>query len=220
MALAVAQSITEYRYGDPDVAIPELTASGATGTVNWTTSSGALNTATGAVVRLSPYNRTELVTITATDDSNTVIKTVQVFGTWPTQPKWEIELDIDPTTGVIQFPMAYEKREFQEHFDVLQFIAWHKKALIETSEAEDGTLVYRVLSGLPFYVNDIASGILAKVYLESVIRQSFSAPNFANYSLQMRGFDYAIPELPVTGPFAGTDFGALPDYGADEYFGV
>lgn len=220
MTLSVSQSISEYRYGDHDVAIPELTASGATGAVNWITSSGALNAAAGAVVRLSPYNRTELVTITAEDDLNTVVKTVQVYGTWPTQPKWEVELDIDQTTKVIQFPMAYEKRTFEEHFDVLQFVAWHKKAIIETSEAEDGTLVYRVLAGLPFYVNDIASGILAKVYLDSVIRQSFGAANVANYSLQMRGFDYMIPASPETGPFTGTDFDALPDYGAEEYFGT
>lgn len=204
MSLAVSQSVNEYRYGDA-TALPMFTASGATGTVHWSISAGAgsLSNESGTITSLSPTNRTALISVTANDGATTVVKTIQIYGTFPAQPKWGIEIDIDATTGKIQFPMVYEKRTFEEYFyDVLQFFKWHKKAIIEESEAEDGTLSYRVLSGRPFYVNDIASGILTKVYFDSVMRQSFEAANNVAYSFQFKGYDYEIPLLsPTTGPF-------------------
>jgi hypothetical protein len=202
MILAVAQSVSQYRYGSGD-AFPVFTSSHSTGLVHWSVNAGFLNHATGAVVELSPLNRSQVVTITATDDLNTVTKTIRIWATFPVQPKWQIEIDVDATTGKIQFPMVYEKRTFEEYFyDVLQFFKWHKKAIIEESEAEDGTLKYRVLAGRPFYVDDFASGIFALVYFDSVMRQSFEASNNTAYSFQFKGYDYVIPDLPVTGPFA------------------
>lgn len=201
MALAVAAPVAEYRYVDPVVALPSFTASGATGTVHWSASSGELSAATGAGVTLDPSNRTELVIITATDDSASVSVSIQIYGTFPVQPKWGIEIDVDPTSGKIQFPMVYEKRTYEEYFfNVLQFYKWHKRAIIDESEAEDGTLDYKVNAGRPFYVDDIASGILAKVYFDSVMRQSFEAADNVAYSFQFKGYDYEVPSMPATGP--------------------
>lgn len=205
MALVISATPTEYRIGDAATGALLFTATGATGTVNWSSNSGAMSPATGAGSTLDPVNRTQLVTVTAEDDVATVTKTIQIYATFPVQPKWEVEGDIDPP--IVRWPMAYEKRSYAEYWGMLQFFKWHQKAVLEISEAEDGTVSVRIVKGKPFYVYDIASGLLAKVYFDSNVRHSEVAPNFVNYSFQLMGFAFEIPTTPTAGPWAGTEYG-------------
>lgn len=205
MPLEISSTVTEYRFGDTEAPAIELSATDNDGDVNWSTDSGFLDTPVGLSSILSPLNRTQVVTVTATDDSDTVTLTIQVWATLPVQPKWTIEVDIAPP--LVRWPMAYEKREMQEYWDLLSFFRFHGKAVLEISEAEDGSVKVRVLQGIPFYVADIASGLLAKVYFDSNFRASADGYIYA-YSFQLVGFEFEIPETVLVGPFYG-----LSEYG-------
>jgi hypothetical protein len=198
MALAVSSSVSTYRYGDPVIAIPLLSASGATGTVHWSTSSGTLSNATGATSSLSPIDRSEIVIVTAVDDSATVTKGVQIYATVPYQPKWGVEADFDDETEIsvsednvpkfrvvseltARFPLVYEKRSFDEYWIMMQFFNWHRKST-------------------PFYIDDIASGILAFGYFDSAIRIAAQGADWVDYSHQFKSYAFQIPNDPTTGP--------------------
>jgi hypothetical protein len=205
MALAISSTPDEYRVGDINIGALTFNATGETGTVNWSTSSGVLSSATGLSTVLSPFNRTEIVTITAQDSLNTVTKDIQIWATFPVQPKWLVESDADPP--IARYPMVYEKRDFSEYWDVLSFFEWHQKAIIEMSEAEDGSFAFRIVRGKAFYLDDLSTGELLKVYFDSAIRRSFAATNFVNYSFQLLALAHAVPATPATGPFAGIEYG-------------
>lgn len=201
MALAVTPSVTEYRYGDPLVALPSFAASGATGTVNWSTSSGVLSDATGASTELSSVNRTEVVTITAEDSLNTVLTVIQIFATFPFQPKWAIESDYG--IPITRWPYVCEKRMFDEYFEVIAFFNWHKQAILEVSEPEDGPPKVRVVRGLPFYLGDVAFSELAKVYFDSPVRRSAPHLGRMDYSFQLMSFDFVVPSTIPSAPQTG-----------------
>lgn len=204
MPLVISSSPTEYRFGDTDLGALLFTASGGTGTVDWSTGSGSMSPLTGASSTLTPVNQTEIVTISAQDDLITATKTIQIYATLPVQPKWGIESDVDPP--IVRWPMAYEKREFSEYFEMLQFFRWHGKAILEISPAEDDSISVRVVKGRPFYVDDISSGDLTRVYFDSAVRRMFQGINYVDYSFQLMAIDYEIPDTPLTGPFEGEEF--------------
>jgi hypothetical protein len=201
MSLAISASETEIRWGDPDVTAIVLTAEDPDGEVNWTVSAGNLQSATGDETEFNPLNRTEIVTVTAEDDSDTVVLDIQVWGTLPVQPKWGIESDISPPFA--SWPMSYEKREFNEYLMVLKFFNWHGPALIEHSEAEDGTVSIRVLRGRAFYLDDVATGDLTKVYFDSALRRAPRGLNLIDYAFAVKSFDFTLPT-----PAAPTDLTA------------
>jgi hypothetical protein len=200
MALSVEADVEQYRYSDPDADLPLFTASGAVGTVHWSTSSGVLSDATGATTSLSPVNRTEghltaPVVVTAADDNTTVETEITIYATLPVQPKWAVESDLGmPLT---RWPMAYEKRTYEEYFSVVQFWQWHKQAILEISEPEDGPPSVRIVRGLPFYLADTAFSELARVFFDSQIRRSARGLNVIDYSFQLLSFDFVVPgEIP------------------------
>lgn len=199
MPLSISQNLAEYRYGDPNPPVPEFTASGNTGDVHWSTSSGTMNIATGLSSALSPENQTEIVTITAQDNVSSTTATIQIWATLPVQPKWGVEADFDPPLAT--WPMAYEKRDFDEYWNLLQFFKWHRKAAVDMSEAEDGTMRFRIVKGKAFYVEDIATGLLAKVFFDSVFRPGPKSLTWVDYSFVLKAFEFVIPEFPQVGPF-------------------
>jgi hypothetical protein len=199
MALTITSSPTEYRYGAEDAAALLFTASGNTGTVIWSTDSGELVDAGELMVILNPVNRTEMVTITAEDSLTTVTREIQIWATLPVQPKWAVEADLSPPTA--SWPMAYEKRSFDEYWMMLQFYNWHGPADVEVSPGEDDTITIRVIRGKPFYINDIPTGQIVKVFFDSAFRAKFEAADWADFAFQLKSYEYSIPLEPVVGPF-------------------
>jgi hypothetical protein len=203
MALGITPPATAYRYGDTGVGSLAYVATGATGTVHWTTSSGTMTGATGASSVLSGLaNDTYTVTITATDDNGSVSVTLAVTATFPYQPKWGVESDYD-TVGLTRYPMVAEKRGFVEYWDALRFYNRLGNAIVETSPGEDGAIAYRVLRGKPFYVVEKSSGELILGYFNSSLRRSFESAEWCNYSFQFLAINHTSPSTPTAGPWVG-----------------
>lgn len=149
MALSVTQNKTVHRSGDTP--LPNFTEVGRVGThVDWTTSSGTLSVLTGDVTVLTPLNRTELITVTALDKNSsnvtlsTVIKSVQVYGTFPLQPNYPYDVEFDDKTLVsiaedgtavfrVKSPirrswqLSMPNRPFTEYSLLNPFYQYHKK---------------------------------------------------------------------------------------------
>lgn len=184
MPFTVTQNETTFRYGD--LPLPTFTASGITGThVTWETTSGALSPTTGTSTTLTPNNETRLISVTAKDRAvddtvlNTVVKTVQIYSTFPLQPNYGYEIEMDDTTLI---SLAEDKTA------VIRKKAGVKKVwqlqlplrpLTEYETLRDFWLFHgKVLS---FYYYDLAITELKMVRFDSALRITPAGPD--SYSM-------------------------------------
>ena len=209
--LTITPPDSPYRYAE--AFLPEFSASGATGTVNWSTSSGTLSDATGASTVLTPLNRTQMVTITAEDDDDTVTFNLSVEATFPVLGNWQVESDLDDTPPEISVPELGPPR-FRESSQITASWPYVFTSRMFESYAEVRSFLIFHRYSIPFWVEDMATGELVNGYRDSSLRRKPIKTNLFEFSFRFKVYDWQEPEsLADIGPWASLGGGLLLEDG-------
>lgn len=150
MPISVSQTKTVHRAGamesPGEMPLPQFTASGNTGTVNWSDNGagGTFSPTSGLTTTYTPLNRTQLVKIRATDSIGNVSVALQIYGTFPLQPFLGYNFTVDQPTQVsydrdnlpvfredggetLSFENVYRRREIADFLVALTFWRHHHK---------------------------------------------------------------------------------------------
>lgn len=215
MPLGITTSKTEFRVGEPGP--PEFEATGSSGNVAWSVNYGAVvagddpTTATLAPENVSRYEEAGdpvVVTVTDLDTEEEATVSVDVFATFPHQPGWGFEGEVDEDTEISKaednsevifegdlfavYPVSFNNRDFDEYRAALRFRAAHGKRKL-------------------FYIEDLALEELNLGRFDSSIKRSPNNADGVGYSFVFRCNRWTPP---APEGLIGED---LPLYGQPEY---
>lgn len=189
MPLAIIASKTEFRVGEPEP--PTLEVTGSSGNVSWSCTYGACvpdneTSTTLSVENISRYadaGDPVVITVTDLDTDETEEVSVDAYATFPYQPGWDFEGEVDEDTEISQaednsevifegtlfavYPLGFNNRDFDEYRDALRFRALHGKRKL-------------------FYLDDGGLEELNLGRFDSAIKRSPHNANGVSYSFVFR----------------------------------
>lgn len=214
MPLAITVSKTRFRIGEPEP--PVLAVTGSSGDVTWSCNFGACAPANETTTTLAPENVShyaaagDAVVATVTDNatSETATVSIDVFATFPYQPAWDFEAEVDEETEISRaednsevifdgdlfavFPLGFNARDFDEYRAALLFRSQHGKRKL-------------------FYLEDAGLEELNLGRFDSSIKRSPHNANGFSYSFVFRCNRWTMPSAD------GLEGSELPLYSETEY---
>lgn len=201
MALVITASKLVHRAGSPNAGphfvngetpLPHYSVTGATGVVTWDDggAGGSFVPATGAATDYTPINRTQSITIGATDSGSGGADTqaLEVVATFPLQPNRGYDLDLDRD---VQESLARDKSRTTRQDGPatesrqLEFLERLKP---ERDELRAFWLFHDKV--IRFYYSDVATAeLVANCWHDSGLKQSVApdTPNAFNMSVVVKG---------------------------------
>lgn len=149
MPIEITASKTTFRVGEPEPPVLEVT--GSSGNVSWSCNFGACVPDDETVTTLSAENVSRyadagdavVVTVTDLDTEEEASVSIDVFATFPFQPGWDFEAEVDEDTEISEaednsevifegklfgvWPLAFNRRDYDEYLVALRFRAAHGK---------------------------------------------------------------------------------------------
>lgn len=170
-----------YRYGDSSIALPLFSADRI---VTWSTSAGTLTSTISSATRLNAPNLSQTIIVTGTSGGDTGSMAITVWGTFPLQPNYGYDYELDDKTLIsvaedgstvrrqksgikASWQLNMPNRPLTEYQTLRDFHAYHKKVI-------------------PFYYYDLAIGELRMVYFDSSLKVTVSGPDSISMSCLVR----------------------------------
>jgi hypothetical protein len=205
MALVISTTKATHRAGtqwvDGDPVYPIVSATGATGVVNWTDTGagGTFQLLSNTSAIYLPADRTQQVTVTGVDTGagGSGSTTIQVTATFPLQPTRGYETQLDRDTKLHRARGG--TRYFREDYDteVALNLSMDTRSRDETLALRDFWNFHRKIT--PFYYLDVETGMLNLVRFESAISYKFDGAAAWDLSVAVRG-DYQNAVEPQPAP--------------------
>lgn len=209
------------RFVKGETPLPQITATDNDGEITWSDGGkgGRFTFIDGQNVLYEPANKTQIVTITATDSSNSATASLTVFGTFPLYPNKGFEIEYDETgtkkktardgtpyfseqgRDQITWKLPMNRRLLDEAKEVWEFLTFHRRTKL-------------------FWVYDQERKLMNQVRRVSSLPQQFEGANSWTQSVILQG-DYAPIELvPMNNlPFKVNSGSFVVDgYEADKFF--
>lgn len=213
LSISESNGMTAYRAGSnappsalyrgrPAFPAPRFVSNTPVGLVTWTDNgAGGTFVISGASQQFADYtppNKTQNVTVTATDDANSLSLPISIYGTLPVYPQlgYEIELDVDTKTKKARDGTQYHREDGLP--EIGWAFAWDNRQDDERSEMMEFWMKHRRIK--PFYLIDVEGEIINLVKFTSSLK---SAPNGANrwaMGASFRGFYSPIDLAPPSAP--------------------
>lgn len=201
---------------------PTFTANGYSGLVSWDDGGAGGTFAPFGVNNNSavytPKNKTQAVTIYATDSVNTHFVAITTFATVPLQPQvgFETEFDIDTKVKFAKDRTRYFREDGS--VEVGWVLGWERRQTADKLELEQFWFDHRKVN--QFYMVDVEGNIQNKVWFVSSLKSTYESNNRWSMAASVRGSYENIQASAVELANIQINCGgyAVPPYIQDRYF--
>lgn len=202
-SLADSDAVSRVRGAIPN---PNYTASSPASLVTWSDNGAdGVFTTSGTnheIASYIPRNKSQVITITATDSANSFDLTLTVFATLPLHPNvnYEVETDIETKIAFARDRTRYFREDGAE--EISWVLGWDNRDKGAVDELRQFWLDHRKV--VQFYIVDVESDIVNKVWFTSSIKHVPAGSNRFAMVASVKGIVIFVEPADTTPPLAPT----------------